>query len=291
MGYLDISNIGNMRSDWKGNKNKIIVMLKRIFGILVGLAVTVFGMIILGNEKSLIGWLSTWYLPMFLGGITAGYFAHDKGWISGFVVAGIWVGNSLFYDLSGKAPVIHVLWYSMGLPVGAAGGYFGQSLAHITSAKTRRKIVAVIVGLCAMFVSSIIIIIIIYPMSAGSGTCAFSGGKSLTKDLISMCLPALAGGIFAGIVAQRQGWIYGFLSVLLLHLFGFLVMVCVGLGAPLINAFAEYEWSFIARTISHLISTLAPGWWLVITAMLSGILGGHLGQLLVQKRAKKKKVD
>jgi hypothetical protein len=263
-------------------------MLKRIFGILVGLAVTVFGMIILGNEKSLIGWLSTWYLPMFLGGITAGYFAHDKGWISGFVVAGIWVGNSLFYDLSGKAPVIHVLWYSMGLPVGAAGGYFGQSLAHITSAKTRRKIIAVIIGSCAMLVSGIIIT---YVMGAGSKTCGYSGGRSLVKDLTSMCLPVFVGSIIAGIVAQRQGWICGFLSGLMYHVFAFMILVNIGLGAPLINAFAEYEWPFIAGTISHLISTLIPNWWLVITAMLSGILGGHFGQLLVQKRAKKKKVD
>jgi uncharacterized protein YacL len=100
----------NMRSDWANRRNKIITLLKRIFGILVGLIVCTIGMIILGNEKSLIGWILMWYLPLSIGGIVAGYFAHNKAWISGLIIAIIWTGSSVFTDISSEAPAIHIFY-------------------------------------------------------------------------------------------------------------------------------------------------------------------------------------
>ncbi|MFX0211227.1 MAG: hypothetical protein ACFFDT_34925 [Candidatus Hodarchaeota archaeon] len=57
-----------MQADRKSTKSKITMILKRIFGILVGLIVSATGMIVLGNEKSLIGWLAMWYIPLLIGG-------------------------------------------------------------------------------------------------------------------------------------------------------------------------------------------------------------------------------
>lgn len=241
-------------------------------------------MIVLGNEKSLLGWFFMWYLPLFLGGIIAGYFAHDKGWISGFIIAMIWASSSVFTDLSGKTPMIFVLWHTMGLPVGAASGYFGQFLARMISAKMQRKITAVIVGSFVAFALSMILICLFGNVGK---TCSYNGGQFWLKDLINNCLPLLIGGIFAGIIAQRHGWVCAFLSWLFFQAFTIVILLMIGLGKPIISSFATYEWSFIARTMSRLISTLIPAWWLYAISLFSAVIGGYLGQLLVQKYHKR----
>jgi hypothetical protein len=268
-----------MQSDW----NKVIMISTRIFGIVVGLVVSISGMIVLGAEKSLLGWIAMWYLPLLVGGIIAGYFVHSKGWISGLIIAAIFVSSYIDDDLSGKVPLIYILWHIMGLPVGTAGGYLGQLLANNTSTKMRRKVIAVITGTFAAFTLSMILVCL--TGDAGK-TCSYNGGQFWMKDLIKICFPLFLGGVIVGIIAHRSGWICGLISGLVFYTYVFIILLSMGLGSPIVSALATQGWSRTANTFSTLVLTLAPGWWLYALSLLSGILGGHLGQLLLQRKLK-----
>ena len=83
-------------------------------------------------------------------------------------------------------------------------------------------------------------------------------------------LPALIGGLTTGYMAQRRGWLYGFLMAIMFE--------------PLF-AVIWYRHCEPFIIINAIMALWVEYTWNTISAIPAGILGGFLGQLLAQKEA------
>ena len=93
----------------------------------------------------------------------------------------------------------------------------------------------------------------------------FIGKWYWIQRLVTFCPPTVIGGIFAGYVNQRQGWVYGLLTSIV-----FLVFLYI--AAVWMFHWVETPWEILRDFISDL--------WLPIVSLLSGTAGGYVGQHL-----------
>ena len=87
----------------------------------------------------------------------------------------------------------------------------------------------------------------------------------LVDLLFRRCLPPLLGGISAGFIAERKGWVLGFLVAVMLETFG-----CV------VNFFVfDLEGGMYEALL-----LCVSDWWLLLPVLVAGAGGGYLGELL-----------
>ncbi|UCD19439.1 MAG: YrzE family protein [candidate division WOR-3 bacterium] len=90
-------------------------------------------------------------------------------------------------------------------------------------------------------------------------------------QLLPQCTPTFIGGVVAAFLAKKRGWQYGIAIAASIEIV-YLVICILGI----ISAEAT-EW-----TIGTYLLRMHP-WWLSALRILTGAVGGHLGQLLLQK--------
>lgn len=131
----------------------------------------------------------------------------------------------------------------------------------IENRRILREITAVLVGV------SIVIGLSIVLLSTG-GTWGF------VRQLVYRCLPPLVGGVAAGYLSRRRGWFYGLLVVGIPGVFGVLAVLF------------EYYWGALGAEDIH---SWDSEWWLLILALIMGMAGGFLGELLIKTKLRRSK--
>lgn len=139
---------------------------------------------------------------------------------------------------------------------------FREYLRHkkIENRRILREITAVLVG-----VSILIGLPIVLP--------SIIGVRILIKQLIRWCLPPLVGGLAAGYIARRKGWLFGLLIIAIPGIFS------------LIFFLLAYYWEVPGmETIQR-----STSWWLLLLALVAGAGGGYLGEFLFKARLRRSK--
>ncbi|MGB3480057.1 MAG: hypothetical protein WBB67_12975 [bacterium] len=140
-----------------------------------------------------------------------------------------------------------------------AASSFREHLRHkkIENRRISRKITAVLVG-----VSILIGLTIVLPGVVGM--------RSVIAQLVRWCLPPLVGGLAAGYIARRKGWLFGLLIIAIPGIY----------SIPFV--LLSYYWEVPGA------ATIQPStiWWLLLLALVAGSGGGYLGELLFKIRHK-----
>jgi hypothetical protein len=143
-----------------------------------------------------------------------------------------------------------------------AASSFREHLRHykiIEDRRILREIAAVLAG-----VSIMIGLTIVLPSVVGVGR--------LIAQLVRWCLPSFVGGMAAGYIARRKGW-----------LFGLLIMIIPGV-LSLLRVLLAYYWK-IPET-EAIYDYWVSNWWLLLLALVAGAGGGYIGELLFKTRHK-----
>jgi len=122
--------------------------------------------------------------------------------------------------------------------------------------KLLRKIIALVVG-----------VICHYALAFAMAKITITNEPTLLLNLVKGSILMFIVGIVAGYIARTKGWLYGLLIGIIMT------------ALTLIKFFWSHPLPF-----SIAITTFVGIWLVNLPQLLIGTLGGHLGQLLVQKR-------
>ncbi len=129
-----------------------------------------------------------------------------------------------------------------------------------------RKVIAVVAGL-------IIVIILMFMLLSIS----FIREQLWLAGIVILHLPPFVGGIIAGYIARRKGWIFGLLAV---------IFIVGAVWVSSIITWYQVRDDYIYKALHNggFISFRVV--LLSVTMLVVGGIGGHLGQYLAQKRQK-----
>jgi len=143
-----------------------------------------------------------------------------------------------------------------------AASSFREHLRHkkIENRRILREITAVLVGMPILIGLTIVLPGVV-------------GMRSVIAQLVRWCLPPLVGGLTTGYIARRKGWLFGLLIIAIPGIY----------SIPFV--LLSYYWEVPGAATIQL-STI---WWLLLLALIMGMAGGFLGELLIKARLRRSK--